>query len=74
MNFRSDYLLHFAVSSLLCLTFSKFIPVSLSCALTLSIGIAKELIWDKAMKKGCPEWQDIVSDIIGILYAFILTL
>lgn len=66
MTLRTDYILHFAISALIMAVLGKWIPALIAVLITLVIGICKELVWDKAMKKGTPEWWDILADIMGI--------
>jgi hypothetical protein len=42
---------------------SVFILVSLLP--TVIVGGAKELIYDKAMKKGYPDWMDFIVTVLG---------
>lgn len=61
----TDKVLHLTVSATI-----AHLPIVVGCAwwlaaaITLSIGIGKE-IYDKISGKGTPEWQDLVADIIG---------
>lgn len=72
---EKDKLLHFSVSSFLCLLFSfifsKFMNNTLALTIgsltTLTVGVAKE-IYDQIKYKGF-DWKDIVADILGILYS-----
>lgn len=64
---RKDDLLHILVSVIIMTVLKLLLPWWIAALLTILIGILKELIWDKWLKKGTPEWRDIVSDIIGII-------
>ena len=65
--FGTDGLLHIIVSAAIAVILRLFIPVWLSAVITMLIGIAKELVWDYALKRGTPQCKDIVADIIGII-------
>lgn len=64
---RKDDLMHILVSVIIMTVLKLLLPWWIAALLTILIGILKELIWDKWLKKGTPEWRDIVSDIIGII-------
>lgn len=64
---RKDDLLHILFSVIIMTVLKLLLPWWIAALLTILIGILKELIWDKWLKKGTPEWRDIVSDIIGII-------
>jgi len=61
---RND-LLHVETSALIALLLLAFLPWWAACAITLAVGIGKEL-WDKE-HGGVPSWSDIVFDVLGIL-------
>lgn len=44
----------------------------LSAVVAFGVGVAKELIWDKWLKKGTPEWQDAFATLYGGLFASII--
>lgn len=64
---RKDDLLHILVSVIIMTVLKLLLPWWIAALLTILIGILKELIWDKWLKKGTPEWRDLMSDIIGII-------
>lgn len=64
--FTEDKLKHIIVSAVIMVILSLFIPKILAAVITLCIGIGKEL-YDKYSGKGCSEWEDLLSDVIGIL-------
>lgn len=64
---RKDDLLHILFSIIIMTVLKLLLPWWIAAILTMLVGILKELIWDKWLKKGTPEWRDIVSDIIGII-------
>lgn len=65
--FGTDGLAHIIISAVLLLILQVIFPWDISVLVTLFIGIAKEMIYDKWMKKGTPQWKDIICDIVGIV-------
>lgn len=64
---RKDDLLHILFSVIVMTVLKLLLPCWIAALITLLVGILKELIWDKWLKKGTPEWRDLMSDIIGII-------
>lgn len=78
-NIRIDYVYHMVLSFIIGFIFILAIAllwnpkyIFLSLILVIIIGAGKELIWDKLLKKGTPEWQDLYFDTFGGLAAMIL--
>ena len=65
--FGQDGLAHILVSLVLCAVLGVFLPLWAAVLVTLAVGVLKELIWDKLLKKGTPEWKDILADVLGII-------
>lgn len=65
--FGADGLAHVLVSLVLCAILGAFLPLWTAVLVTFAVGLIKELVWDKLLKKGTAEWRDIVSDTAGIL-------
>ena len=65
--FGQDGLLHIICSSILVGIFNLFFPLLIAIIITATIGIGKEIIWDKLLKKGTFDKKDLVSDLIGII-------
>lgn len=71
--------MHFSVSAALAgamrFTLAFFVCPFWACfiaaAVTVVAGIAKELVWDYAMKKGTPDWCDVVADMAGMIIGLI---
>lgn len=70
--FGSDGLLHILCSLVLATLIAAFLPIWAAAAITLAIGIGKELIYDLLLKKGTPQWKDIISDLTGIAAAVMI--
>ena len=64
--FGADGLLHMLCSAVLVSVISWFAPLWLAALLALLVGVGKEIIYDKLMKRGTPQWKDLVADIVGI--------
>ena len=47
-------------------TQKKWVVVGVSVATPALISAGKEIIWDKWMKKGTPEWKDFGATMIGV--------
>lgn len=63
----TDGLFHLGVSLILCQIIAIFLPIWAAVLISLAVGVLKELIWDKFLKKGTPEWKDILADALGII-------
>lgn len=63
----TDGLLHLGVSLILCQIIAIFLPIWAAVFISLAVGVLKELIWDKFLKRGTPEWKDILADALGII-------
>lgn len=65
--FGQDGLLHIICSSILVGAFNLFLPLLMAIIITAVIGIGKEIIWDKILKKGTFDKKDLISDAVGIV-------
>lgn len=66
INLTIDKYKHILISAILTIALSFIFPKYISAIIVLLIGISKEL-YDKYSGKGCAEWGDLISDIIGII-------
>ena len=64
--FGADGLLHILCSALLTSVLGWFAPLWLAVLATLIVGVGKEIIYDKLMKRGTPHRKDLVADLVGI--------
>ena len=62
-----DGLLHILASVVLMDLLCLFLPLWAAIATTAAVGIGKELVWDKWMKKGTFDFKDLLCDAAGIL-------
>lgn len=65
--FGFDGLIHIICSNLLVSLLQLILPLWIAIIITAVIGIGKEFIWDKLMKKGTCSEKDIISNLIGII-------
>lgn len=65
--FGEDGLLHIICSSLIVGIANIFLPLWIAIIIAFTIGVAKEIIWDKLLNKGTCDNKDIVADLIGII-------
>lgn len=65
--FGFDGLKHIICSNLLVSLLQLILPLWIAIIITVVIGIGKELIYDKLMKKGTCDKKDIISNLIGII-------
>lgn len=69
----TDKIKHILISTGIAILFSLFVGLWAFPA-TLLIGLSKELIWDKWMKRGQFEWGDLICDLWGATFGSILGL
>ena len=70
--FGQDGLAHVLVSLILCAVLGVFLPLWAAVLITLAIGVAKELIWDRWMGRGTADWHDIICDAVGIVWGVVI--
>lgn len=64
--FGADGLLHIMCSAALVSVLGWFAPPWIAALLAFLVGIGKEIVYDKWLKKGTPQWKDVVADLAGI--------
>lgn len=62
-----DKYLHCAVSALLVIIFSIFLPLWAAILITLAVGIGKEYIVDLWIRQTKADWWDILADCCGVI-------
>ncbi len=70
-NMETDKILHLLAGYAVALTFGIFSPAAGAVAGILA-AFGKEFVWDKWMKRGTFEWQDLNVTLVGVLVGFIL--
>jgi len=69
---NNDKIQHFVVSIAIVFILNYLLhSINMACALTLLIGIAKE-VYDKVSGKGTADIYDIFSDVLGVLLAYFI--
>ena len=61
-----DKLIHCFGSALVVFILCHFMTMRLAFGITIGLGIIKEIVYDKWMGKGTPEWEDFIADLIGV--------
>lgn len=65
--FGQDGLLHIICSSIIVGVFDLFLPLWIAALIAVSIGIVKEVVWDKLVKRGTFDRKDLIADAVGIV-------
>lgn len=68
---QTDKLQHILVCLVMMRVLQLIVPFYWAIVITLIVALGKEFIYDKLLKKGCFDKQDIVADVIGILIGLI---
>lgn len=63
----TDGLLHIICSVIIVSVLNVLLPLWAAVMITAIVGIGKEFIWDKWLKKGTFEKKDLLCDLIGII-------
>lgn len=63
----TDGLLHILASVVIMNVLDLLLPLWVAIVATAVIGIGKELVWDKWLKKGTFDRKDLLCDAAGIL-------
>lgn len=53
--------------------FASFLNAPLGFLLAVSVGVGKEVIWDKKLEKGTPEFADAIATLIGAVFGTALS-
>ena len=70
-KFGYDALLHIIFSCIIVSVLDLVLPMLLAVIITLVLGLAKEVIYDKLMKKGTFDKMDLLADVIGTIIGII---
>lgn len=63
----TDGLLHIICSVIIVSVLNVLLPLWAAVMITAIVGIGKEFIWDKWLKRGTFEKKDLLCDLIGIV-------
>ena len=69
--FGADGLLHIICCMVIMQLLSNFLPLWAAVLITAAIGLGKEYIWDKQLKKGTSDKRDLLADCVGIILGLI---
>ena len=67
MRLGSDKIKHIGVSALIVVVLAPFTGIAGATLISLLIGGIKELVWDKWMKRGCCDAEDLIADVAGAI-------
>lgn len=65
--FGEDGLKHILASVVIVLVSQVFAPWWAAICVAIVVGLVKEFVWDRWLKKGTFEVKDLLCDVIGIL-------
>jgi len=68
---ETDKLLHVLCGYIIAVTIGMWLPW-LGAVAGIVAAFGKEFVWDKWMKRGTFEWQDLNVTLVGVLVGFIL--
>ena len=71
---KTDKKLHFLAGSVMAFIFGIIFSPEWGLAVAMTIGTAKEFVWDGLMKKGAVEIWDAVVTIVGGVLAYLIML
>ena len=69
---KTDKLLHFLAGAVIAFAFGIIFSPEWGLASAMFIGTAKELIWDKVLRKGTQEVMDAVATIAGGFLGYLI--
>jgi drug/metabolite transporter superfamily protein YnfA len=73
MKIQKDKIIHFTASGVLAsVVYLLFMDLWIACGASLAVGIFKEVVWDWLLKRGTPDWFDMVANVAGIASAAVL--
>lgn len=57
---------HALYCAVICTALMLVLPLAYTVAVTLSIAVAKEAVYDWYLKRGEASWQDMLANVLGI--------
>lgn len=69
--FGVDGLLRIICCMVIMQLLGNFLPLWAAVLITAAIGLGKEFIWDRRLKKGTFEKRDLLADAVGIVLGLI---
>lgn len=64
---RFDGALHLIVAAILACMLKLFLPVTFVVVVVIVVIATKELVFDKKMGQGTPEWRDVFWGLVGLV-------
>ena len=64
-------MLHIICCMVIMQLLGNFLPLWAAVLITAAIGLGKEFIWDRRLKKGTFEKRDLLADAVGIVLGLI---
>jgi hypothetical protein len=61
-----DKVLHLVISTLGVIAMGMALPLWLAAMVMLTVGLLKEIVWDRYMGRGDPDTWDFVADAAGV--------
>ena len=65
--FGYDGLKHVIASNVMVVVLNLILPLWLAVLVAALVGVGKEVVWDKLMKKGTFDKKDLIADAVGII-------
>ena len=69
---KKDKLLHFIAGTYIFMLSAIFVNLWVALLIVVVIGALKELVYDKALKKGTPEVLDFLFTFLGGMFTFLI--
>ena len=68
---RIDHILHFLACWISVTVLEPFVGQVAAVGITITLALAKEIIWDLFMEKGTPDFTDMVANLLGVAFAML---
>lgn len=65
--FGCDGLKHVIASNVMVVVLNLILPLWVAVLVAALVGVGKEVVWDKLMKKGTFDKKDLIADAVGII-------
>lgn len=65
--FGYDGLKHVVASNVMVVVLNLILPLWVAVLVAALVGVGKEVVWDKLMKKGTFDKKDLIADAVGII-------
>lgn len=68
---RFDGALHLIVAAILACILKLFLPIAFVVVVVIVAIVVKELVYDKKLGLGTPEWRDVFWGLVGLLFGLL---